>query len=144
MSKEAMKLALHTLLSTYPTSADQYARERDAIIALREALAEQPAQQEPDREITRLSVCEDIQQLCIDGDLPFQFEDVADWVAKGELPITPPASKPLTDEQEREAFETHWYSFYHSGSVSARSDGSYVHPHVQRAWEAWQARAAQE
>ena len=42
---EAMKLALTALLSTYPTSADQYARERDAITALREALA-QP-QQEP-------------------------------------------------------------------------------------------------
>lgn len=50
--------------------------------------------------------------------------------------------QPLTDE--RTAFEAHWYSFYHSGSVSARSDGSYFHPHVQRAWEAWQARAAQE
>lgn len=57
--------------------------------------------------------------------------------------VTPPAQrKPLTDE--REAFEAHWYTKYHSGSVSARSDGSYVHPHVQRAWEAWLARAAQE
>lgn len=61
------------------------------------------------------------------------------------LYTTPPAQpvpvQEQTDEQEREAFEQHWYDFYHCGSVSARSDGTYVHPAVQKAWEAWQARA---
>lgn len=45
-------------------------------------------------------------------------------------------------EQEREAFERHWYNFYHMGSIKARPDGRYHHPAVQNAWEAWQARAA--
>lgn len=47
-----------------------------------------------------------------------------------------------TDEQEREAFERHWYNFYHMGAIKARSDGRYHHPAVQTAWDAWQARAA--
>lgn len=59
------------------------------------------------------------------------------------LYTTPPAApvQEWADEQEREAFEQHWYDFYHCGSVSARSDGTYIHPAVQKAWEAWQARA---
>jgi len=53
-----------------------------------------------------------------------------------------PKREPLTDEQERAAFEQHWYDFYHCGSISARTNGTYIHPAVQKAWEAWQARAA--
>ncbi len=45
-------------------------------------------------------------------------------------------------QAERAAFESHWYDTYHSGSVIARSDGTYMHHAVQSAWEAWQARAA--
>ncbi len=54
----------------------------------------------------------------------------------------PPKHFPLTDEQERAAFAQHWYDFYHCGSISAGPSGTYVHPDVQKAWEAWQARAA--
>ena len=43
---------------------------------------------------------------------------------------------------EREAFEAHWYNLYHSGSIRARQDGSYMQLIVQKAWESWQARAA--
>jgi hypothetical protein len=50
--------------------------------------------------------------------------------------------EPLSEEDERVAFESHWYNFYHAGSVSSRPDGRYVGDAVQRAWEAWQARAA--
>jgi hypothetical protein len=61
-----------------------------------------------------------------------------------DVPVytTPPQRKTLTEQQEREAFEHHWYDYYHAGSISPRSDGSYMHPAVQKAWEAWQARAA--
>lgn len=45
------------------------------------------------------------------------------------------------EPDEREAFEWHWYNFYHAGSICARPDGSYVGRNVQNAWEAWQARA---
>ena len=55
-----------------------------AITALREALAEQP-----ERELDKSSVCEDIQQLCMNGDLPWQFEDLIDWISKGEIPAQP-------------------------------------------------------
>ncbi|MFM0503896.1 hypothetical protein [Paraburkholderia caffeinilytica] len=53
---------------------------------------------------------------------------------------TIPSAVALDDE--RVAFERHWYNFYHSGSIKARSDGRYMQPVVQHAWEAWQARAA--
>lgn len=46
-----------------------------------------------------------------------------------------------TVEQERKAFEQHWYDYYHCGSISPRTDGTYIHPAVQKAWEAWKARA---
>lgn len=60
------------------------------------------------------------------------------------LYTTPPQRKPLTDEQERKAFEQHWYDYYHCGSISPRTNGTYIHPAVQKAWEAWQARAAHD
>ena len=74
MSKEAMKLALEAL----EWIASQ----------LRAALAERP-EREPDKS----SVCEDIQQLCINGDLPWQFEDVIDWITKGKIPAQSPRHK---------------------------------------------------
>lgn len=46
--------------------------------------------------------------------------------------------------QEREAFESHWYNFYHMGSIKARADGTYMAKASQFAWEAWQARAEVE
>lgn len=62
--------------------------------------------------------------------------------AAQQLNLIPSHSTGLKPEQEREAFEQHWYDFYHCGSISARRDGTYIHPAVQKAWEAWQARAA--
>ena len=63
MSKEAMKLALEALENTTPTGFNM---ERDkqffaAITALREALAEQPAQQEPEMnaDISYIMSCSD-------------------------------------------------------------------------------------
>ena len=50
---------------------------------------------QPERELNKSGVCEDIQQLCINGDLPWQFEDVIDWITKGEIPAQPPQRKPL-------------------------------------------------
>ena len=48
MSKEAMKLALEALENSWTEPGNkQYEIEKEAITALREALAEQPAQQEP-------------------------------------------------------------------------------------------------
>ena len=47
MSKEAMKLALEALEDTLSDDPYPYSLESKAITALREALAEQPAQQEP-------------------------------------------------------------------------------------------------
>ena len=47
IDEAVVRQALEALLSTYPPSADQYTRERDAITALRHAL-EQPAQQDSD------------------------------------------------------------------------------------------------
>lgn len=53
-----------------------------------------------------------------------------------------PVAQPVELDDERAAFERHWYNFYHSGSIKARSNGRYMQPVVQHAWEAWQARAA--
>ena len=47
MSKEAMKLALEALEDTLSDDPYPYSLESKAITALKEALAEQPAQQEP-------------------------------------------------------------------------------------------------
>ena len=43
---------------------------------------------------------------------------------------------------EREAFEAHWYDAYHAGHIKPLSDGRYFRDDVNRAWDAWQARAA--
>lgn len=94
-----------------------------------EANQTQPAQQEPVGEVARYD--------------RIHWYDAGTHIPTGtKLYTHPQAREPLTIEQEREAFESHWYTFYHSGSIHARSDGSYVHPAVQKAWEAWQARAA--
>ena len=67
-----------------------------AITAIREALAEQPAQQEP--------VAEYIGE-CNDGSLVQLYDDVK----KGaKFYISPPQRKPLTDEQ----IERLWYEFH--------------------------------
>jgi len=53
---------------------------------------------QPEQKPSILSVCEDIQQLCNNGDLSYKFEDVIDWMKKGELPAHL-AQKPLTNAQ---------------------------------------------
>ena len=45
-------------------------------------------------------------------------------------------------DQERAEFERHWHDFYQLGTKLARINGRYHSHIVQRAWEAWQARAA--
>jgi len=100
-----------------------------------EANQTQPAQQEPVGEIGKV--------VMFGGDLKEVSWKNGKMPPVGSILYTrPQARDPLTIEQEREAFESHWYTFYHSGSIHARSDGSYAHPAVQKAWEAWQARAA--
>lgn len=193
MAREALELYvnMNTIDESYLLEVDIAPK---AITALREALAEQPAQQEPVAvvsgyyggqcvilPINPARIFNSNTALYTTPQPPAQQEPVAwrdhveqrlltwrqsfvnksgdqlaldDFMDKRSLDdlidfvcdeyTRPQAREPLTDEQEREAFEAHWYSFYHSGSIHARSDGSYFHPHVQRAWEAWQARAAQE
>jgi len=70
-----------------------------SLVAYTRALEEYcDALAQPERELNTLSVCEDIQQLCINGELPFQFEDTCDWIEKGKIP-SPPQRKPLTNQQ---------------------------------------------
>lgn len=81
---EVMKLALDALLSTYPPSADQYTKERDAITALRRAI-EQAEQAQP---------------FCYhDGRdiVGKEFADHSDVFPLYTAP--PPPRQPLTDEQ---------------------------------------------
>ena len=92
---EAMKLALTALLSTYPTSVGQYARERDAITALREALA-QP-QQEPAAKVDA-------------NDEGYWADILPDRTVKvGQLLYAeapqPAQRKPLTDDEIGKAFD---------------------------------------
>lgn len=68
-----------------------------------------------------------------DGGAEPILDAIAELKAKAASPVA---------QDEREAFEQHWYEFYHSGSVKARPDGTYMHTIVQAAWDAWQARAA--
>lgn len=58
-------------------------------------------------------------------------------------PLTASPTAPSTEASEqvgeREAFEAHWYDFYHAGSIQADADGTYWPKEVQCAWQAWQA-----
>jgi len=96
MSKEAMKLALEALENTTPTGFNM---ERDkqffaAITALREALAEQPAQQEP---VTwRNAAIRVGEDLCSVG--PFGYYDMTaeqwlDWALSVVTVHAPPAQR---------------------------------------------------
>jgi hypothetical protein len=62
---------------------------------------------QPERELNTLSVCEDIQQLCINGELPFHFEDVCDWIEKEKI-LSPPQRKPLTNQQIEAIHQSTW------------------------------------
>ena len=46
-------------------------------------------------------------------------------------------------EQERRAFETHFSGLKEIGSLRRKENGHYVYDHIQLAWLAWRARAAQ-
>ena len=46
-------------------------------------------------------------------------------------------------EQERQAFETHFSGLKEIGSLRRKENGHYVYDHIQLAWLAWRARAAQ-
>ena len=60
-----------------------------------------------------------------------------------DMLLTAPPTAPSTEASEpvgeREAFEAHWYDFYHAGSIQADADGTYWPKEVQCAWQAWQA-----
>ena len=83
---EALKSAKSALLAVKHGQCDHTWADQ-VISDIDEALAEQP-----ERELDKSSVCEDIQQLCMNGDLPWQFEDVIDWITKGEIPAQPPTT----------------------------------------------------
>lgn len=57
----------------------------DGIASMRLALEKYGGQ--PVKTPTRLDVAEYIKAMCANGDLPDAFEDVADWVALGALPL---------------------------------------------------------
>ena len=105
MTKEALKLALEAQVAAIMEQAQVFAsawslvggrfdtgnmldKAEGAKIELRQMVDEALAEQ-PERELDKSSVCEDIQQLCMNGDLPWQFEDVIDWITKGEIPAQP-------------------------------------------------------
>ena len=46
-------------------------------------------------------------------------------------------------EQERQAFETHFPGLKEIGSLRRKENGHYVYDHIELAWLAWRARAAQ-
>jgi hypothetical protein len=93
MSKEAMKLALEaleTVVVDVKTTPTAYEAQRQAITALREALAEQPEQQEP------VAMWDGKYQIEF-GNLSAYKHGEHSWIP---LYTSPPAQrKPLTDEQ---------------------------------------------
>ena len=89
ISKEAIKLALEALGNSWTEPGNkQYEFEKEAIAALREALAEQPAQQEPVGDITCWTVKGNLKNTDFDyyGNLPDGTH---------LLYTTPPQRKPL-------------------------------------------------
>ena len=90
MSKEAMKLALEALEKLVRFESDSWEIGACRIVgqasrALREALAEQPAQQEP------------VQRYSPDGEGGMEIDSLGAWVKF--IPPQPVQRKPLTDEQ---------------------------------------------
>lgn len=98
-TQKAMNLALEALEETrnalawfydsYPQDVTKKGNEllphvETVLAAIREALAEQPAQQQ--EPLSRVDVACDIKTLCVNGDLPDSFEEVAEWVAAGSMP----------------------------------------------------------
>jgi hypothetical protein len=41
---------------------------------------------EPDAPLSKMDIADAIKTLCVIGDLPDYFDDVADWIVKGEIP----------------------------------------------------------
>lgn len=64
---------------------------------------------------------------------------VRDALARLTASPTAPSTEASEPVGEREAFEAHWYDFYHAGSIQADADGTYWPKEVQCAWQAWQA-----
>ena len=82
MSKEAMKLALEALENWLEFDPENFGEvDKKAITALREALAEQPAQQEP----VACSVCEQV-HLILDNDPSQIIRDAKDGYPDGRAP----------------------------------------------------------
>jgi hypothetical protein len=91
MTKDEIIKALRDM-AKYPTVT--LPRDCEALRAAADLLAQ------PERELNNQSVIEDIQQLCINGELPWEFEYVCDWIEKGKLPNPPAAQrKPLTNDE---------------------------------------------
>ena len=117
MSKEVMKLALEALECTeYPQ--DHY----DAITALREALAEQPAQQEPVATVTS--------ETGADISMSWWHEPALPVGTK--LYTTPQPAQPAPLYQEPVAF-LDWYDNAHWGNEDFKAG----------CWRAWDAALAQ-
>ncbi len=69
---------------------------------------------QPQEELSKLTAADDINQLCMMGELPIQFEDLADWVADGKWPVNTDAPtkqlvetllRALENEQDRNRLE---------------------------------------
>lgn len=100
---EALKLALEALENAEYGDYDKK-ELNEAITAIREALAEQPAQQEP-------VACKTLCEQCVERSYDF----CANVAQTTPLPSPPPQRKPLTDEQRdalaRQADENDWHDY---------------------------------
>ena len=91
--------------------------------------------------ISALKNCYDVDVYPSDGSTE-QDKAIAEMIQALEKPAQP-AREPLTDEQEREAFETYVrYTPLGSYSTDRRGDGKYWSSHTQLMWDTWKARAA--
>ena len=126
--------ALESMAKTLAEHEDQTTfNEDEAMKALREALA-QP-QQEPVavyqvKQSIGESVWCDVSKAEFDASVYF-------GVTKRAVYTSPPARKPLTDDQYQSAFE----SFVKSelGDVAVKDQGRYISPKIQNYWLTWQA-----
>ena len=129
MSKEAMKLALEALEANVIGTSGRMPKTHEAITALREALAEQPAQQEPVA-WTLLLVGAHNGLVGKAGD---KFVGHPEHYERVDVYTSPPAQrKPLTDEEKRELIKKSelWDMHVHIGWYSAPSK-SFVEKAIQ-------------
>jgi len=50
---------------------------------------------EPDAPLSKMDIADAIKTLCVIGDLPDYFDDVADWIVKGEIPTLVQATESI-------------------------------------------------